>query len=238
MSAQPGLFAIIGAGPSLDYCTVEIRDLINRGAHFFISDSVAAAFLRRWRPARASVFTVELRRHFYLTRIHGDGEFTILAYAGANATNLHTSRSRIVSQFKLHGEKGELPALYSPGTVLGVMLSCATQVNVDSESREIHLLGADLCYPENQVYSRYIDDHCPGTNRLFSREQWQYEMVLKKSAEVYIREGYVIRTSFEFVHSRDNMRQFLEGQPATARFVEYSPLGLDTARVEKRVPRE
>jgi len=238
VSEQTGLFALIGAGPSLDYCATEIQELIRRGAHFFISDSVAAAFLRRWRPARARVFTVELRRHFYLTRINRDSEFVILAYSRANPRNLHVSGSRVVSQFRLHGESGDLPALISPGTVLGVMLSCATQVNIDSRNREIHLLGADLCYLENQVYSRYIDDHCPASNRLISREHWQYEMVLKKSTQHFIRAGLAIRTSFEFMQTRENMRQFVEVQAATVRYVEYSPLGLDTTGVEKQVPRQ
>lgn len=237
MVKEPGLFALIGAGPSLDYCEHEISDLIIRGAHFFVSDSVAAGFLRRWRPSLASVFTVESRRHFYLVRIDSSIEFSLLAYRGANSRNLRVPDSCIVSQFQIQGESGSLPMLYSPGTVLGVMLSCATELSIGRPDREIHIFGADFCYLENQVYCRLIDHHAPQGNRLLTREQWQYDLALKKSSEVWLRGGYAIRTSFEFARTRENLRAYIELQPEIIRYIEYSPLGLETARAEKRIPR-
>jgi hypothetical protein len=234
--SEAGLFALIGAGPSLDFCDNEVRDLLRRGAHFFISDSIAAGFLRRWRPPRATVFTVENRRHLYLHRIDGDAEFSVLAYHGANTRNLRFTKSRVVSQFQISGESGTLPVLHSPGTVFGVMLSCAAMVKIDAATREIHLLGADLSYIDNQVYCRYIDNHTPMGHRLLSREHWQYELALKKSSMVAVRTGYAIRTSFELAQSRSNLVQFVESLPNNILFVEYSPLGLDSPNVEKRVP--
>ncbi|AFM13123.1 hypothetical protein [Turneriella parva] len=236
MSSEAGLFALIGAGPSLDYCDTEISDLLRRGAHFFISDSIASGFLRRWRPRRASVFTVENRRHMYIHRISGEVDFSVLAYQGANARNLRFTKARVVSQFKITGESGELPMLHSPGTVFGVMLSCAATVNVSSDSREIHLLGADLSYIDNQVYCRYIDDHTPPGNRLLTRELWQFEIMLKKSSVVHLRAGYAIRTGFELAQSRENLCQFVKSAPKSTRFIEYSPLGLETPDVERRFP--
>ena len=236
MSAQPGLFALIGAGPSLDYCSTEIQHLISRRAHFFISDSVAAGFLKLWRPERASIFTVEARRHTYLNRIGHGADCFILAYQGSNPRNLRFTTDRVVSHFRLTGEAGNLPALYSPGTVFGTMLSCAVALSAENAASEIHLLGADLFYLDNQVYSRLIDSHTPHVNRLQSRELWQYEIVLKRSTELIARSGFGIRTSFEFLRARQNMRDYAQQISANIHLIEYSPLGIDSPRVEKRIP--
>lgn len=74
------------------------------------------------------------------------------------------------------------------------------------------------------------------TNRLQSREFWQYEMVLKKSSQLTARNGFAIRTSFEFLQARENLRNFVGQTPENVRIIEYSPLGLDSPRVEKRIP--
>jgi len=236
VSAQAGLFALIGAGPSLDYCRTEIQHLVSRRAHFFISDSVAAGFLKIWQPVRASIFTVETRRHAYLSRIAREAECSILAYRGANSRNLRFTADRVVSHFRLAGEEGNLPALYSPGTVFGTMLSCAVSLSAENASSEIHLLGADLFYLDNQVYSRLIDSHTPQGNRLHTRELWQYEIVLKRSTELIARAGFGIRTSLEFLHARQNMRDYIDKISTKIHLVEYSPLGIDSPRVEKRIP--
>src|SRR5262245_35604316 len=128
MSAAGGdaaLFAIVGAGPSLDYAHGEIGHLIGRGAHFLVSDSVAAAFTRLYPGAKATIFTAELRRHGYLNRLPKKGMHPtdVMAYQKVPERNLRVAAAYAVTRFRLHGEKGDLPALYSPGTVLGVMLS-------------------------------------------------------------------------------------------------------------------
>ena len=231
------VIALIGAGPSLDYCDREIETLIAGKAHFFLSDSVAAGFLRKWRPANTTIFTVELRRHQYLRRIDGATEFSVLAYAKAHQRNLRFTKKRVVSHFKLLNESGDLPALYSPGTVMGTMISCAVAILNSGADAEIHLFGADLFYIDNQVYSRYVEQHAPLASRVFSREFWQYEMALKKSSGAIGRSGFAIRTSFELMQSRENMRAFVSQVTRSIRFIEYSPLGLDCERVEKQVPR-
>lgn len=234
MKSRSDLFVLVAAGPSLDYCGRELADLDRRGAHFLISDSVAAAVLRKFRPRNASVFTVELRRHGYLRRIGSFVRFDVAAYRGANARNLRFSHPVIVSRFKLNGEEGIAPALYSPGTVLGVMLSYA--ISAIAATGEIHLFGADFCYLDNQVYSRCIGPHEPLFSRVSSRETWQYEMALKKSSGFITRLGYAIRTSFELLQSRENMRALVERIPEGVRLFEYSPIGLDCERVTKLVP--
>lgn len=236
MAAPAGdtLFAIVGAGPSLDYAHAAITRLAGDGAHFLLSDSVAAAFLRLYPKIRATVFTVELRRHLYLARISRMSSFAILAYAGAHDRNLRGSPALGVTRFKLRGESGNLTELYSPGTVLGVMLSYA--VTHSAAAGEIHLIGADFTFIDNQIYARFIEPHAPATNRLRTREQWQYEMALKKTGGILMKSGMAIRTSFELMQARENMRGFLQTLPQTLRFIEYSPIGLDTERVEKRVP--
>lgn len=228
-SKRSDLFAIVGAGPSLDFCRAEIESLAARGAKFLVSDSVAAALLKAFPGIDATVFTVELRRHLYLARISRLAKYTVMAYHRAAARNL---RNIEADKFKILGEEGDLPELYSPGTVLGVMLSAAVKM-----AKEIHIFGADFSYIDNQVYSRFIDPHAPQVNRLSSRERWQYEMALKKSTGVILKNGYAIRTSFELMQARENMRGFLAQLPKEIRIMEYSPIGFDSERVEKRIPK-
>ncbi|GAB4423920.1 MAG: hypothetical protein OHK0011_04160 [Turneriella sp.] len=231
------VFALIAAGPSLDYCDQEIASLSAQAAHFLLSDSIAAGFLRRFRPVQATVFTVELRRHAYLQRIPGGSAFSVMAYTGANERNLRLNSGRRITRFKLLHEKGDAPALYSPGTVAGTMLSYAVaQLVAKGGDGEIHLFGADLFYIDNQVYCRCIDPHAPPVSRLQSRELWQYEMALKKSSGILAQSGFAIRTGFELMQARENMRAFIARLPESIRLVEYSPLGLDHPRVEKRIP--
>jgi hypothetical protein len=229
------VFALIGAGPSLDYCDREIADLQSAGAQFLLSDSIAAAFLKRWPASNAAVFTVEMRRHPYLCRING--KITLFAYQRSNPRNYAAYVGMKVRKFKLLGEEGDLPALYSPGTVLGTMLSFAVD-SLNAVGGEIHLLGVDLSYIDNQVYCRYIGDHAPPVNRLASREFWQFEMSLKKASGLLLKSGFAIRTSLEFMQARKNMCAFIEQIPEHIKVIEYSPLGLDCKRVEKRIPRQ
>lgn len=228
-------FALVGAGPSLDYCTGQIEDLAAQGCRFLLSDSIAAAFLRRWPRLDAAIFTVESRRHPYLIRI--PQSLPVYAYNKANPRNLRSSVCINLTLFKLIGESGDYPALYSPGTVLGTMLAFAAS-SLAATGGEIHFLGVDLFYIDDQIYSRYIDPHVPVTNRLVSRELWQYEMVLKKSSGILTKSGFAIRTSLEFMQARENMRNYIRQLPENIRLFEYSPLGLDCERVEKRIPRE
>lgn len=229
------LYALVGAGPSLDYCGGVIADLAASGCRFLVSDSVAAGFLRQWPAVEAAIFTVELRRHPYLMRLARD--VPVYAYHKANTRNLRLQQAGRLRWFKLLGEQGDFPSLYSPGTVLGTMLAFAASDIAQAEG-EIHILGADLFYIDDQVYSRYIDPHVPLTHRLLSRELWQYEMVLKRSSGILAKSGFAIRSSFEFLQARENMRSFIGKLPQNIRLVEYSPLGLDCERVEKRIPHE
>ncbi len=161
----------------------------------------------------------------------------VYAYHRAHPRNLRLSDKSEIILFKLLGEQGEFPALYSPGTVMGTMLSFAVGCLAESGG-EIHLLGADLFYVDDQVYNRYIDPHAPPTHRTASREFWQYEMVLKKSSGILTKSGFAIRTSFEFMQTRENMRAFVRQLPDNLHICEYSPLGLDCERVQKRIPGE
>ncbi|MBS0619757.1 MAG: hypothetical protein JSR44_16340 [Spirochaetes bacterium] len=234
--------ALIGAGPSLDYCTAEILTLHERGAVFLVADSVAAGFQKLYPQIAIVVFTVELRRHNYLQRLSTRGihPIQVMAYQRAAARNLPRGKNVITMRFKLLGEDSDFPALYSPGTVLGVMLSYAVAASGSIEHpqplAEIHILGADFAYIDNQVYSRSILPHAPERTRLTTHETWQYEMALKKTGGVVMKHGHAIRTAFELMQARENMRAYLTRVPATVQIIEYSPLGLDTARVAKRVP--
>lgn len=228
------VIALIGAGPSLDYCDAEIARLVADGAHFVVSDSMAAAFLARWPGVSAVVFTVEMRRHAYLLRVRQPA--TVYAYQKAHERNLRLNERSSLRRFRLLGEDGDLPALYSPGTVLGTMLSYAVAALHESGGT-IHTFGADFFYLDNQVYARYIEPHVPSMNRLATRENWQYEMALRRSSGIAVKSGFAIRTAFELMQARENMRHFLAQVPQKIQVIEYSPLGFDLPRVEKRVPR-
>jgi hypothetical protein len=228
-------FALVGGGPSLDYCAGLVEDLAAQGCRYLLSDSIAAGFLQRWPELDAAIFTVELRRHPYLIRVPRSAP--VYAFNKSNSRNLRLRPGSKLTEFKLAGEQGDFLALYSPGTVLGTMLAFAAS-NLAATGGEIHFLGADLFYIDDQVYSRYIDPHVPIMNRLVSRELWQYEMVLKKSSGILTKSGFAIRTSFEFMQARENMRNYIRQLPENIRIFEYSPLGVDCERVEKRIPRE
>lgn len=235
MKSRSDLFVLIGAGPSLNYCDAELAGLASRGAHFLVSDSAAAALLRRFRPRAATVFTVELRRHAYLSRINSSAVFDVLAYKATHALNLRFTAARIVSRFKLLGEAGEEPELYSPGTVLGTMFSFAV-TSLPAATGEIHLFGADFSYIDNQVYSRYIEPHMPLFHRLASQENWQLEMAFKKTSAAIMRSGQAIRTSFELAESRKNLSAFAAKLPSTISVLDYSPVGIEAAVVHKVIP--
>jgi len=132
------LFALIGAGPSLDYCAAEILSLHKRGAAFLVADSVAVGFQKLYPQIAIVVFTVELRRHRYLQRLgtRGIHPVQVMAYQRAAARNQPRGKNVITMRFKLLGEDGDLPALYSPGTVLGVMLSYAVEIATKAASTQ------------------------------------------------------------------------------------------------------
>ncbi|HRP70508.1 MAG TPA: hypothetical protein PLY93_13350 [Turneriella sp.] len=229
--------ALVGAGPSLDLCLDVMNTLVARGAFFCVADSVAVAFQKKFPQTPFCVFTVETRRHAYLLRLKKNpaAPVTLWAYHNANARNLiKFHQGYTIQRFKLVGEEGGLPTLYSPGTVFGVMLAFAMERI--APRGEIHLIGADFSYLDQRIYTRFLEPHTPLTTRLFTREIWQLEMVFKKTSQVILKHGVVVRTSFEFLNARENIRAFVERLGEGVRLVEYSPLGVDTAWVEKRAP--
>lgn len=234
--AADALCVLVGAGPSLDYARSEILSLIGQGARFLVSDSVAAAFVKLYPAADVTIFTVELRRHPYLSRIgkNGISPLAVMAYAKAHARNLRLPARAVLTRFKLAGEPGDMPELYSPGTVLGVMLSYA--VTQMSPPGEILILGADFCYIDQQIYSRFVLPHAPPTNRLNTHENWQLVATFKKTGGVLMKNGFAIRTAFELMQARENMRALIEKLPASVSVAEYSPVGFESPRVAKRVP--
>ncbi|MBV6494021.1 MAG: hypothetical protein LDLANPLL_02047 [Turneriella sp.] len=233
---KTSLFAIVGAGPSLDLCKNEINSLIKRGAIFLVSDSVSAAFSKYFPLAEIKIFTVEMRRHLYLVRLPNAAKKNtkVFAYNSSTRRNLTGINPTNIEYFCLQGENGNLPALYSPGTVLGVMLSYALQRILPQG--EIHLMGADFSYLDQRVYTRFIIPHAPLTSRLFTYELWQLEMVFKKTSQVLVKQGIAVRTSFEFLAARENIRRFVERVREDVHLVEYSPVGIGLPCVEKRIP--
>lgn len=239
VNTMANLFALIAAGPSLDFSLLEIESLHDRGAVFLVADSALQGFSQSFPKISANVFTVERRRHAYLKRWWDKSHISIYFYRGSENRNLPRGVSLSITQFKLLGEEGDFAPLYSPGTVLGVMLSFAVEKILASQSQsgEVHFLGADFCYIDNQVYSRLIVPHAPLTNRLKTLETWQLEMAFKKTGGIIAQNGHVLRTAFELAQARENMSGMIEKLPQTIEFFEYSPVGFSSEKVQKREPR-
>jgi len=227
--------AIIGAGPSLDYCFSELRALAHEGALFLISDSIAVGLIRvlKLEPQQTIIFTVEKRRHGYLLRDHKLKNFQIAAYAQCDQRNLPNGK---ILRFTLAHEKNtDEIILHSPGTVAGVMLSFAKSKM--RGARELYLFGCDFSYPENQVYSRLVTPHwrC-NDHRLFNNITHQYLATLRKSSALQIVNGYAIKSTFEFMQSAENWKSLLDQFSPRVALYDYSPLGIRHERVQKLSP--
>jgi len=233
---------VVGAGPSLDYCHHEIKENFDTNALFFLTDIVAANFIRHYPQSRRLIFSVEHRLHGYLKSLKNE---EIAFYTGANRANLPTIENRL---FRFHFDFDEKKSAYmsshstrlvSPGTVAGAALAAALYLAKESQNRvEIDLLGIDFAYPEERVYSRlaYRPVQSSYWNRRESRE---YEAILARSSRVWLKNGFAIPTSEEFFRAKENFETLLLSIPGSTlegvQVNDFSPLGLG-AGVMKKIP--
>ena len=234
---------LVGAGPSLDYCTHEIEEALEKGALFFLTDIVARQFVHRYPSSHRVIFSVENRRHDYLQSLYDED---LAFYAEAGRYNLPRCSNRVYL-FHFDFDQKNLPqladvstCLVSPGTVAGAALSAALYLaRLNAKMREIRLLGLDFSYPEERVYARMAaSDRFPG-NYWRRREVHEWEAAAMRGSRFQVVGGYVIRTSEEFYRSKENFEILLgsiEGSSIEGiTIIDYSPLGL-SRHVIKKIP--
>lgn len=219
--------AIIASGPSLDLCFDIVEHHIKKNTIFLLSDSVAYDFIRSFQKAKAIVFSVEHRRHNYLKFLQ---DLPIAFYVGANQLNLPRVSNDQVYRFHLRGENVDnSEEVVSPGTVWGVALAWAMKY-----SSEITILGADLAYIDNRVYSRLIQKY-PQQDYFQRRETLEYVGILQRAAHAWVKQGYLIKTSDEFKRAKKNVEIMISSSKKRS-LIDYSPLGLNPSYIEKRTP--
>lgn len=243
----PGLKArkvvIAGAGPSLDYCRHEIKENIAADSLFFLTDIIAANFIRLYPKARRIIFTVECRLHAYLKSLQNE---EIAFYTGASRANLPVSIKDLYLFHFDFDEKdsgflsGVSTRLVSPGTVSGAALAAALYLAKKGRRlTEIDLLGVDFSYPEERIYSRMAyrpGEESPYFNR---RENREYHSMVARGSRLWLKQGFGIVTSEEFFRAKKNFETLLLSIPGSALdsllINDFSPLGL-SAGVCKKIP--
>ncbi len=230
-----GPWVIVASGPSLDWCTSEIYELQKQGALFLLADSVARGFIERHSQSRRIIFSVENRPHGYLKPLYKE---KLACYVGVNEQNI--SGSNELFRFHLRGEQPPQNSteLISPGTVVGCILAAFFYFYMRLEPLgrpPLYLLGLDLAYPENQLYSRLVKLN-RAFDRLSSRELLEYEITLKKGSGLYPAGRHAIKTAAELVTARQNMQTLLDSVNFDLSIIDYSPLGLQHSLIEKRMP--
>ena len=227
--------AIIGAGPSIDFCISDIEECINAGFIFFISHSMARAFISRFPLAKRIIFSVENTTHNYLKGLSGED---LVLYIGSSH-NLSRVQVNRIFYFHLPGDDAsshKSTLLKSPGTVLGIAMYFALYIQkMTGIFCKIFLFGADFSYPDNRIYSRFIQYSRP-FSRVYTREGHELFAVIRKSTHIRLKAGQKIRCSHEMVKTKENVESMLKSYDAPLALYDFSMLGLSEDVVEKVVP--
>lgn len=246
-------YCVVGAGPSLDLCEEDILQFIEKKVIFILSDVIALYFIQKFPQSKRLVITVEKRSHVYLKQLQNEH---IFFYHGVRRDNLpqknflypfylsHEHVAQISSLPKPMQKK--LFHLVSPGTVGGLSLSLAfflllyhpkvkpreKKTNVE---KKVFCMGLDFSYPDVRVFSRYANIFLP-TTRFYSRESYELITVFKKTSTFDMKMGQVIRGSAEFGLAAENCARLIESLPPQVQVEDFSPLGINSVRIKKRVP--
>jgi len=224
-------YVLIAGGPSLDYWLNEIEALSLQNTLFFLTDVVALKFIQKYPKSRRMIFSLESRIHLYLKGLEAEN---IAFYYKANKANVDFSKNRIfLFHFDFDPEIEYSTRISSPGTVAGAIFYWViSELFKKSGRTKLHLFGLDLAYPDNQMYNRLSRTHYKDSywNR---KEKSEWIMVLKRSAWVIPRGGFLIRTSEEFKSTRENLEIFIEKWGNKIEIYDYSPLGIGSNYVKK-----
>lgn len=228
---------VLGAGPSADYCILEISEFVAQGALFIVSDSISASFCKKYPQASVVICTVEQRSHSYL-RDNQRGIF--FCYQSCRKFNLPPHSRSSAIYFTLPGESNpmHLPVMVSPGTVVGIQLSLSLYIALRMKIYPvITMFGCDFAYLEDRMYGRFFQGNLVRSCSRFSTEESaQFLSILRRSSGGYSVSGTFIRTSAEFVIAREKIEQLLGTLPLGLSVFDYSPLGIFHTRVQKCVP--
>jgi len=228
--------AVIGGGPSLDFCMPEIASLAHDDTLFLLTDIVSENFIKMFPGSSRMVFTVEPRRHNYLGAMVNE---QIAFHCGARKRNFNQREN---SCYMFHFDfDSAVPAnsfaMKSPGTVAGAIIYWALQVaRQNGDAAQILLFGVDLSYIDNQVYNR-LCKFSFHQNYWNNRETREWAAILQRTADIEFKEGYLVRSSREFSLTKENLGILLENYKYT-RLFDYSPMGISAKYVKKRIPGE
>lgn len=231
---------VVGAGPSLDFCMPEIADLASDDTLFLLTDIVSENFIKVFPHSQRLVFTVESRRHNYLSALVNE---RIAVYSKAQKKNYKNYKEAQNRCYGFHFDMDVLEpdqheksfAMKSPGTVAGAAIYWALAVSaLNSGKPRIILFGIDLSYIDNQVYNRLCKFSFT-QNYWHNRESREWVAILQRTSEIEFKEGYVIRSSREFSLTKEKLGILLAGF-ANTRLLDYSPMGISAEYVKKTIP--
>ena len=235
-----GKYCLIGAGPSLDLCLQEIEECLKNNFVFLISDSVAVSFLKRFPESKRIIFTVENRYHSYLKRLENEN---IAVYINYNERNIPRNKKNNIFGFQFVFDAPEkhknMIRLISAGTVAGAMFSWvlyAAKILKFDNKPELTLLGTDLAYIDGMVYSKFFLSKHHDSSCFLNRETHEYLASLKKSSYAWVKHDQIIKTSEEFYQTKKNLEKIIDTINFPLNIYDYSPLGINSAKVEKKIP--
>lgn len=251
---------VVGSGPSVSYALDEV--LQQKNTFFLLADSIAHSCITMQHKLvgefhnRQVVFSVENRRHHYLSSII---KTPICFYRNANWANLPKNHQKVYlfglksdqaspvksreNRSVFYRKKNEIDCikLKSPGTVTGIMIAfilyIAKQHPIWAKRINVKLLGVDFAFIDNQMYPREIYSGLfRPHNRFNTILSEELIRVFEKSAYGWIRDGQMIKSSAELVQTRENIIELMQ-KNVNIHWAEYSPLGISQPFVEKLVPK-
>lgn len=237
---QNNTIAIVGGGMSLDYCENDIKKMIDLNAVFFLTDVVAFAFLKRFKLPSENVliFSVESRPHDYLAFLKNR---QIAMYIHARFQNLSLNSVNQVYHFDLktpNQSQSDVLCLPSAGTVTSAAIAYALHLSAQiGQQSVITLMGVDLVYADNQIYSRYARRHYRYSGRFKNAETVEYLATLQKAAYLRMKQGYHVKTSEEFQSSKKNLELLVTNSlKENIIMADFSPFGIEHPNIKKLLP--
>lgn len=228
--------AVVGGGPSLDLCHDDIRDLLKKDTLFLLSDIVSQKFITEFPQSKRLIFTVEQRNHGYLRTIENE---KIAMYIYARRNNLNCLLNKVYNfhfDFDNNISHKESFQMKSAGTVSGSAIYWALYVTLScNQVKSIYLLGIDLYYIDNQVYSKMCN-FSHKRNYFDNRETRELNAIFKKSSIFLVSGNFLVKTSIEFNKTRENLNILLEKYKDMIPIYDFSPLGVDSGIVKKIIP--
>ncbi len=225
-----GRVVLVSGGPSLDYLEENIRGWVDDDYAFVLADVIATLFIKRWNPRNRIIFSVESRRHSYLSML--DSGENIAFYRHAHPGNLPVKAPNVFAFCMDFDPDCGFTRLRSPGTVTGAALFWILDVFQNrmpaTDEYILELAGLDLSFPDTQYFNRYAYPRVAfATSYLARMETREMGMVLAKADYALLREGFAVKTSMEFRKTKNNMEHLLQSVRNNIQIYNNTPLGLE-----------